>query len=75
MERGAEKVLSSLRQSVNCYQTGWDRHIPPFLVTSSMPEITGQKPASTIFGRELRFPADLIFGHPPDQPMKTEDYI
>lgn len=37
-------------------------------------ETTGMAPASVMFGKELRFPRDLLFGTPPDnkQPMTEQ---
>ncbi|KAJ8954573.1 hypothetical protein NQ317_019948 [Molorchus minor] len=57
-------------------RTDWDRCIPLFLLAyqAAVHESTGKTPASIIFGRELRLPFDLRFGHPEERADTVEDY-
>jgi RNase H-like domain found in reverse transcriptase/Reverse transcriptase (RNA-dependent DNA polymerase)/Integrase zinc binding domain/Integrase core domain/gag-polyprotein putative aspartyl protease len=76
VERFNRTLENHLRIVVNEHQTDWDRHLPLFLLAyrSAVHETTGQTPASVIFGRELRLPVDLMFGHPVERPVQVDDY-
>jgi hypothetical protein len=41
---------------------------------ASTHETNGVTHASTVFGRELRLPCDLMFGAPSDKEISTTDY-
>lgn len=45
-----------LKMCVDDHQTGWDRHVPQFLLSyhSFMHETTRQTLANIVFGQELR---------------------
>uniref|UniRef100_A0A8C5APC8 Gypsy retrotransposon integrase-like protein 1 n=1 Tax=Gadus morhua TaxID=8049 RepID=A0A8C5APC8_GADMO len=52
------------------HQRDWDNHLPLVLMAyrSAVQESTSCTPALLMLGRELRTPADLAFGRPPDTP-------
>ena len=52
------------------HQRDWDNHLPLVLMAyrSAVQESTSCTPALLMLGRELRTPADLAFGRPPDSP-------
>ncbi|CAK1592973.1 unnamed protein product [Parnassius mnemosyne] len=70
-----EKYLAKV---VEKRQREWDRHIKkqPFLLSyrSAVHDSTSVTPAFTNFWRELRLPADLITGIPPDVLRSITDY-
>ncbi|CAK1582314.1 unnamed protein product [Parnassius mnemosyne] len=65
-----------LAKVVEKRQRDWD-NIQPFLSSyrSAVHESTSVTPAFANFGRELRLPADLITGIPPDAPRSITDYV
>ena len=52
------------------HQRNWDEHLPLVLMAcrSAVQESTACTPALLMLGRELRTPAELAFGRPPDSP-------
>ena len=52
------------------HQRDWDDHLPLVLMAcrSAMQETTSCTPSLLMLGRELRTPAELSFGRPPDSP-------
>ena len=52
-------------------QRDWDEHLPLVLMAcrSAVQESTTCSPALLMLGRELRTPAELAFGRPPDAPV------
>ncbi|KAK7884629.1 hypothetical protein WMY93_027752 [Mugilogobius chulae] len=52
------------------HQRDWDMHLPLVLLAyrSSVQESTSCTPALLMLGRELRTPAEMFFGRPPDTP-------
>ena len=52
------------------YQRDWDNHLPLVLMScrSAVQESSACTPSSLMLGRELRTPAELAFGRPPDAP-------
>ena len=52
------------------HQRDWDDHLPLVLMAcrSAVQETTSCTPALLMLGRELRTPAELAFGRPPDSP-------
>lgn len=52
------------------HQRDWDSHLPLVLMAcrSAVQESTSCTPALLMLGRELRTPAELAFGRPPDSP-------
>uniref|UniRef100_A0A8C5DVC8 Integrase catalytic domain-containing protein n=1 Tax=Gouania willdenowi TaxID=441366 RepID=A0A8C5DVC8_GOUWI len=53
------------------HQRDWDMHLPLVLLAyrSAVQESTACTPALLMLGRELRTPAEMAFGKPPDTPM------
>ena len=53
------------------HQRDWDEHLPLVLMAcrSAVQESTTCSPALLMLGRELRTPAELAFGRPPDAPV------
>ncbi|CAK1595807.1 unnamed protein product [Parnassius mnemosyne] len=76
VERFNQTLERYLAKVVEKRQRDWDRHIQPFLLSyrSAVHESTSVTPAFVNFGRELRLPADLITGIPPDAPRSITDY-
>ncbi|CAK1598437.1 unnamed protein product [Parnassius mnemosyne] len=77
VERFNQTLERYLAKVVEKRQRDWDRHISqPFLLSyrSAVHESTSVTPAFANFGRELRLPADLITGIPPDAPRSITDY-
>jgi len=52
------------------HQRDWDKHLPLVLMAcrSAVQETSSCTPALLMLGRELRTPAELAFGRPPDSP-------
>lgn len=76
VERFNQTLERYLAKVVESRQRDWDKHIQPFLLSyrSAVHESTAVTPAFANFGRELRLPADLITGTPPDTPCSVTDY-
>ncbi|CAK1601323.1 unnamed protein product [Parnassius mnemosyne] len=76
VERFNQTLERYLAKVVKKRQRDWDSHIQPFLLSyrSAVQESTSVTPAFANFGRELRLPADLITGIPPDAPRSITDY-
>lgn len=76
VERFNQTLERYLAKVVENRQRDWDKHIQPFLLSyrSAVHESTTVTPAFANFGRELRLPADLITGIPPDAPRSITDY-
>ncbi|CAK1579887.1 unnamed protein product [Parnassius mnemosyne] len=76
VERFNQTLERYLAKVVEKRHRDWDRHIQPFLLSyrSVVHESTSMTPAFANFGRELRLPADLITGIPPDAPRSITDY-
>ncbi|CAK1599348.1 unnamed protein product [Parnassius mnemosyne] len=76
VERFYQTLERYLAKVVEKRQRDCDRHIQPFLLSyrSAVHESTSVTPAFASFGRELRLPADLITGIPPDAPRSITDY-
>ncbi|GFT20142.1 retrovirus-related Pol polyprotein from transposon 412 [Trichonephila clavipes] len=60
-----------------CNQQDWDKKLPLTLLAykSAVHETTGYSPSQMLFGRDIRLPADLLFGQPPDAPLAPDEYI
>ncbi|CAK1578887.1 unnamed protein product [Parnassius mnemosyne] len=76
VERFNQTLERYLAKVVEKRQRDWDRHIQPFLLSNqnAVHESTSVTPAFANFGRELRLPAELIIGIPPDAPRSITDY-
>lgn len=76
VERFNQTLERYLAKVVENRQRDWDTHIQPFLLSyrSAVHESTNVTPAFANFGRELRLPADLITGTPPDTPCSLTEY-
>lgn len=76
VERFNQTLERHLAKVVERHQKDWDRHIPLFLMSyrSATHESTAVTPAYANFGRELRLPADLLTGRPPDTPRFITEY-
>ncbi|GFX17666.1 retrovirus-related Pol polyprotein from transposon 412 [Trichonephila clavipes] len=70
-------ILNSLSLLVSSNQQDGDKKLPWFLLAyrSAVNETTGYSPSQTLFGRDLRLPADLLFSRPPNAPLAPEEYI
>lgn len=67
LERFIKTMENCLKIVIND-QNEWDTHIHLFLLAyrSAIRQTIGKTPANVLFGRELRLPADLMFGYPED---------
>jgi hypothetical protein len=65
VERHINMVEKHPRNIVALHQRDWDVRLPIFLLVyrASTHNTTGFTPASPVFGRELRLPCNLLFGH------------
>ncbi|GFW21947.1 retrovirus-related Pol polyprotein from transposon 412 [Trichonephila clavipes] len=77
VERFNRTILNNLSLMVSKNQKDWDQKVPLFLLAyrSAVHETTGYSPSQMLFGRDLRLPCDLLFGHPPDTPSSPEEYV
>lgn len=79
VERQHQTILNYLAKFVSENQRDWDRWIPLYLLAyrSSKHETTGVTPAELYFAQDLRIPADLLRGNPPDslRTDSTEGYL
>lgn len=76
VERFNGTMECHLAKVVQSNQRDWDRRLPLFLLAyrGAIHEATGQTPARVVFGKELRLPADLMFGSPTEESSTVEDY-
>uniref|UniRef100_A0A2C9LGT8 Integrase p58-like C-terminal domain-containing protein n=1 Tax=Biomphalaria glabrata TaxID=6526 RepID=A0A2C9LGT8_BIOGL len=58
-------------------QNDWDDYIPLFLMSyrGAIHATTGYTPAKLLFGRELRLPANLLFGLPGEKQTTASEYV
>ncbi|KFM72298.1 hypothetical protein X975_04129, partial [Stegodyphus mimosarum] len=77
VERFNRTILNHLSLMVSKNQEDWDRKLPLFLLAyrSAVHESTGYSSSQMLFGRDLRFPSDLLFGRPPDLQSSPEEYV
>lgn len=81
VERFNQTLERHLAKLVDDHQKDWDKYIPKFLLSyrSVEHESTKVTPAFANFGRELRLPADLLTGGPPDddneEHLSVPDYV
>ena len=70
VERFHRNMGDQLAIVTSRHQRDWDRHLPLVLMAcrSAVQESTECTPALLMLGRELRTPAELVFGRPPDAP-------
>ncbi|XP_029595362.1 uncharacterized protein LOC115178352 [Salmo trutta] len=68
VERFNRTLAQQLAIVTSKHQRDWDTHLPFILMAcrSAVQESTACSPALLMLGRELRTPAELTFGHPPD---------
>lgn len=66
IERANRTILNMLSAFVSGHQRDWVEYIPLVMMAyrSSVHESTCTTPSMMTFGREIRLPIDLIFGHP-----------
>ena len=66
IERANRTILNMLSAFVSEHQRDWVEYIPLVMMAyrSSVHESTCTTPSMMTFGREIRLPIDLIFGHP-----------
>uniref|UniRef100_A0A1B0GEE5 Integrase catalytic domain-containing protein n=1 Tax=Glossina morsitans morsitans TaxID=37546 RepID=A0A1B0GEE5_GLOMM len=69
VERFNRTLEEHLRKVIDDDQQDWDEHIPIFLMAyrSAVNNTTALPPAKILFGSNLRLPADMKFGTPPDR--------
>ena len=77
VERFNQTLERHLAKVVDSHQCNWDEYIPLFLMSyrAAIHETTTVTPAYANFGRELRLPADLLSGCPPDTPKSVTEYV
>ena len=79
VERFNRTLENQLAIFVEQNQRDWDRWIPFLLMAyrSSIHESTKQTPACLMFGREVKFPIDLLYCRPPEPvlPSTVDDYV
>ena len=70
VERFHRNLGDQLAIVTSKHQRDWDKHLPLVLMAcrSAVQESTECTPALLLLGRELRTPAELVFGRPPDAP-------
>lgn len=53
------------------HQRNWDAHLPLVLLAyrSTVQDSTSCSPALLLLGREIRTPAEMVVGRPPDAPV------
>uniref|UniRef100_A0A672I094 Gypsy retrotransposon integrase-like protein 1 n=1 Tax=Salarias fasciatus TaxID=181472 RepID=A0A672I094_SALFA len=70
VERFHRNLGDQLAIVTSRHQRDWDKHLPLVLMAcrSAVQESTECTPALLMLGRELRTPAELAFGRPPDAP-------
>ncbi|KAG7491797.1 hypothetical protein MATL_G00007640 [Megalops atlanticus] len=68
VERFNRTLATQLALLTSEHQRDWDCHLPLVLLSyrTAVQESTGFTPAALMLGRELRTPADLVFGRLPD---------
>lgn len=77
VERFNQTLEKHLAKVVDSHQKDWDKYIPLFLLSyrTAVHESAGVTPAYATFGRELRLPADLLTGRPPDITTEITEYV
>ena len=70
VERFNRTLAEQLSILTSTHQRDWDTHLPLVLMAcrSAVQDSTSCTPALLMLGRELRTPAELAFGRPPDAP-------
>ncbi|MGH0120359.1 UNVERIFIED_CONTAM: hypothetical protein FKN15_067744 [Acipenser sinensis] len=70
VERFNRTLAMQLAVTTAAHQRDWDTHLPVVLLAcrSAVQDSTACTPALLMLGRELRTPAELAFGRPPDAP-------
>ena len=70
VERFHRNMGDQLAIVTSRHQKDWDKHLPLVLMAcrSAVQESTECTPSLLMLGRELRTPAELAFGRPPDAP-------
>lgn len=68
VERFNRTLAGQLFLMTSKHQLDWDLHLPLVLMScrSAVQDSTSCTPALLMLGKELRTPAQLAFGHPPD---------
>ncbi|KAL0188675.1 hypothetical protein M9458_015774, partial [Cirrhinus mrigala] len=71
VERFNRTLAEQLSILTSTHQHDWDTHLPIVLMAcrSAIQDSTSCTPALLMFGREIRTPAELAFGRPPDAPL------
>ena len=76
VERLNRTLTATLAKYVDKHQKDWDLYLPQALMAyrSSEHESTKYTPNRLMVGREIRLPADVIFGRAPDHQPETSQY-
>ena len=77
VERANRTLIQLLRAHCHDDPAGWDSSISMALLSyrSAVHSSTGFTPSRMLLGRELRLPADLVFGSPEPRSESTSNYI
>jgi len=78
VERFNRTLVSSLRAYANTKPHSWDDYIEPTLLAyrTAVHSSSNFTPAKLMLGRELRLPAELVYGLPPDATFtSTAHYV
>ena len=74
VERMNRTLEAQLAKFVEEHHTDWDHYIPLLMMAyrSAVHDSTKCTPAELMLGRNLRLPADLVFGWPPQENVVTQ---
>lgn len=74
IDRFHSTLHAMMAKLVNSNQRDWDERLPviAFAYRTSVHETTGYTPFFLLFGREARIPADIVYGAPPDDGVRSD---
>ena len=78
VERMNRTLITTLRLYASGHPESWDLHVPLCLLAyrTAVQKSTSETPARSMFGCELRLPADIVYGLPPEyQAVLTHEYV
>src|SRR5688572_32150540 len=76
IERFHRTLNAMLGKIISSHQRDWDEVLPHVLAAyrASLHEATGFTPNYLMFGRETRAPIDVVYGRPPDDDRRADNY-